>query len=677
MPTLAASLLATAALAADPIVLNIVPDQGDGFYRLYWTGGHVPYEVYRSTDPATVVMATNRLGETVGMSWIDEPPVAGTYYYQLTSSCPTGCGAGEICCEESCCSLPNATPACGGSGVGCVVESCDPDYWNLNGIHADGCEFFCDTPTLTDFPDLLGTDENCDFVDGEVDNAIFVSKSGNDLDDGSLDLPKLTIQSAIDAAVAMGKRDVYVAAGLYVEKITVPADLGVYGGYRFDFFDRDLAFYETVIIGTAPTAGQPGAVNFLSVSGGGAGSSVLDGFTVFATEGQALGASSYGVYILQSDDTVTVRNNQIYGGYGADGALGTDGQFGVPGSPGTAGLDALDLLQSYGVSDHDCSPVNHSPGGLGAASICGTEGGDGGERVCPFYDGTQTAAPVASEGGQAGQNSGGLGGTAGQDVYHQMFSCEAFEVFGGGPESADGLDGLSGVDGIPGFGCNSPAGSVTGGLWNAVPPSPGGSGQHGGGGGGGGSGAGAWMHASCVTEYGGDNLGGTGGGGGAGGCGGTAGTGGAVPGGSFAVFVTYFVPPVSVVPAINNNIIYTGFGGAGGAGGRGGQGGEGGSGGNGGTANHVTILDPVFPTYPGGRGGDGGLGGHGGGGGGSCGGPAYGIYASNTGGANLTIWTLGNFILTSGAGGVGGRGGASNGLAGGDGLDGNHAATNF
>jgi hypothetical protein len=670
-----------AAVAQDDIDLRIDPDDGDGYYRLYWTGGSTPYEVYRSTDPALVVAATNRLGETILQAWIDEPPPAGgPFFFQITSSCLPACVAGEICCYEVCCSLPNATPGCGGAGAGCVVESCDEDYWNLNGINADGCEFFCDTPEMTDFPDLLGTDENCDLVDGEVDNAIFVAKWGDDGNPGSLESPKLTIQAGLDSAAALGRRDVYVAAGLYFEKINMPAGVGAYGGYDSDFHARDIAIYETIVAGTDPTAALPGAVSFLSLTGLPSGTTVFDGFTVLAPDVATATDSTYGLYLVDSDQSVTIAHNRIHGGDGGDGARGADGTDGAAGTPGSPGMDALDLYATYGVSGHECSAAYHSPGGAGGSTICGptpTNGGDGGGRICPAFDGSQTDPPVASEWGQAGSNGGGPGGSPGWDVYHQAYSCYGYETWGylaGDP----GADGAAGDNGGPGEGCFPASGSVVASLWVAQPAAAGADGGHASGGGGGGSGAGAWTHEMCdAYGYSNDNLGGSGGGGGAGGCAGTAGGPGQGGGGSFAIFTTWTAPPATV-PTIVDNTIYTGFGGRGGDGGAGGLGGEAGAGGPGGASiEFIFEPDPVYPSFAGGHGGSGGRGGHGGGGGGGCGGPAYGIFAWNQGAANLDAWSFGNLIITSGAGGAGGQGGYSLGNPGNAGTDGEHAETSF
>jgi hypothetical protein len=659
-------------------VLNVVPDQGDGFYRLYWTGGNPPYDVYRSTDPALIVTSANRLGETVGNAWIDQPPAAGVHYYMVTSSCAPACAAGEICCNEACCGLPHATPACGGGTLTCVVESCDPGYWNVNGLSADGCEFFCDTPSMTDFPDPQGLDENCDFVDGEVANSIFVARSGSDVNAGTMASPKLTIQAGIDAAVAGGRRDVYVAAGLYFEEIVLPGGVGVYGGYTGDFRARNVATNETIIFGTQSTVARPGAVNVFSILNQPAGSSVLDGFTVFAPDGGASGASSYGVYVHDTDASLRLGHNRVYGGYGADGATGGDGTTGQAGPNGSTGVAALDLNVAFGVVNHGCLLAHERPGGPGGSRTCSgqsTNGGNGGTSACPAFTGGQTLPPVPRETGTNGFNGGGPGGPAGWDVYQLGTACSVYQGFGDLIGSS-GSAGLQGNSGTAGAGCSQPAGSVVSGLWAAAPSGAGANGADGGGGGGGGSGAGAWMDLACVPlGYGSDNLGGSGGGGGAGGCGGRGGTGAGGGGGSFAIFVVFGSLPASV-PAISGNSLYTGIGGTGGIGGAGVAGGSGGGGGAGG-AGMTTTTNPAWPSFRGGDGGQGGSGGSGGGGGGGCGGPTYGLFAWNTGGLGLAQWAADNTFILNGAGGAGGAGGPALVNRGGNGADGPHAAKNF
>ncbi|MGM0575835.1 MAG: MopE-related protein [Myxococcota bacterium] len=555
--------------------------------------------------------------------------------------------------------------------------SCSDNCFDVNANPSDGCE--CCDPQPDDLPDPDGVDANCDGIDGVEGNGIFVAKNGDDANDGSRYAPKRTIQAGIDAAVAQGKRDVYVATGVYGESVMLKAGVGVYGGYSADFLARDATLHEVAILAPAPTATRPGGVNAVDLTGD-PGATVFDGFSVFGYEEKASGESSYAIYIRDSGATLRVSNNQIFGGSGGKGGRGDDGSDGSDGVEGQGGVDALDLLEAYGVEEHDCTAANHSPGGAGGVHSCGgvpTQGGAGGERTCPSFDGSVTGLPEASEQGVAGANGDASGGSAGRDVYHQSYSCDGYSTFGP-VEGEDGADGTPGTSGTSGDGCLDTDGEVSGGMWTASSGAMGGAGGPGGGGGGGGSGGGAYVHTSCFSkDFGYDNLGGTGGGGGAGGCGGTGGTGGTGGGGAFGIFVVFTTMPASV-PDLNNNALYGGTGGDGGAGGNAGTGGSGGAGALGGLEGGT--FDPPEPSYPafkGGKGGNGGNGGHGGGGGGGCGGPAYGIFAVGPGAADLTSWKTTNVFAAPGAGGDGGNGGFSLGLPGGDGLSGVAADTNF
>lgn len=574
---------------------------------------------------------------------------------------------------------------------------CDPGFFDLDDNPND-CE--CHYLSATDFPgqdvpsDPQALDVNCDGVDGEVDNAVFVAKNGDDANPGTREAPKRTIHAGIDAAALAGLRDVYVATGVYQEAVVLARDVGVYGGYSSDFRVRDLARYETAILAPMPSDAIPGAVNGLGVTGGLPGRTVLDGFTVFAYAEKRPGRSSYGVTLADCDDSVRISHNVLHGGSGGPGQRGSDGADGtdgVSGSPGVAAFDLYETIQqTYGVSVQHCEDLDGlgiprpvSPGGPGGVSQCGAvnvSGGAGGNRICPAWDSVldRPAAPVGSEYGAAGTGPGAAaGGAPGQDVFHQAYSCDGYSSFGS-VEGGNGSDGAPGTDGQSGAGCVNASGLVLGGLWFPATAGNGTSGGPGGGGGGGGSGAGAWVHTSCFAKgFGYDNFGGSGGGGGSGGCQGTAGTAGTGGGGAFTVFVTFSSEPGSL-PALASNVVTSGYGGPGGDGGNGGVGGTGGPGAQGGAGGgSYNPSAPTYPSFRGSKGGQGGRGGPGGGGGGGCGGPSYGIFANGVSGAALQAWKTLNTFQVSGAGGSGGDGGFSLGEPGGDGLDGPVAATNF
>jgi hypothetical protein len=564
---------------------------------------------------------------------------------------------------------------------------CDPGYEDLDDNPSD-CECHRladdDFPGV-DFPDTWpdDLDVNCDGVDGDKDKAIFVAKDGDDAWSGAIEQPKRSIQAGIDAAVAEGKRDVYVATGVFTESITLTADVGVYGGYRSDFRQRDLVLYESAILAPAPVAGLPGAVHAVDLTGGLPGSTVFDGFIVFAHDEKTPGLSSYGVYVRDCDASLRISHNVLHGGAGGKGARGGDGGDGDDGEKGGVGAPAFDLDQAYGVKHCDelASPPT-SPGGAGGAFTCGTtdvSGGAGGERVCPALDGSgDPLGPTPSELGAPGINNAtqGSGGGAGWDVYHQAYNCEGYAYFGD-VEGHDGGDGEDGQAGAAGAGCADTAGQVQGGVWSPSLSGIGGDATSGGGGGGGGSGGGAWSAQSCNSHgFGRDNFGGTGGGGGSAGCAGTGAAAGTGGGGAFTVFVAFTAASASA-PSLYDNTIRGGFGGDGGAGGNGGVGGTGGLGGTGGAGGGgFEPPDLTYPAFQGGKGGQGGQGGHGGGGGGGCGGPAYGIYIHGVDAALLTGWSSDN-SFSPGAGGDGGLGGFSLASPGTPGSDGAVADTNF
>lgn len=584
----------------------------------------------------------------------------------------------------------NATGVCNTTvePVRCGPQ-CEEGYFDLD-FNPNDCE--CHKLSEEDwpgadfpqYPDDL--DVNCDGVDGDVTKAIFVARNGDDAWPGTREEPKRTVQAGIVAAFADGKRDVYVATGVYREAIVLAPGIGVYGGYSADFRVRDTARYESAVMAPAPVTGRPGAVNAIGISGGLPGTTVFDGFTVFAFDERRPGMSSYGVYLRNSDMTVRISNNVLVGGSGGPGARGADGIDGANGVAGQPGTNALDVLDAFGVAGHCTSKTQYlSPGGAFGAFQCGgvnVSGGLGGNRTCPqLVTGSNDTPepPVASEFGAAGLNNllMGAGGTPGRDVYHQSYSCDGYSTLGA-VEGGNGLDGDTGTNGVSGNGCRNAQGTVNGGVWVPLNATAGTTGIPGGGGGGGGSGGGAWSHTSCNSKgFGWDNFGGTGGGGGSGGCQGTAGQPGTGAGGAFTVFVVFESAPLTV-PWIEGNEVAGGVGGPGGAGGNGGVGGAGGAGALGGAAGGgYSPPSPTYPAFQGGKGGSGGRGGHGGGGGGGCGGPAFGIFATGATGVDLSDWRLGNQFTDPGEGGEGGLGGFSLGNPGGDGVDGIAAHANF
>ena len=589
-------------------------------------------------------------------------------------------------CNNSCelLDFANANGACDASPpIPACTMVCKPGFVDVNDNPNDGCE--CTVVGALDKP--YGGDANCDGVDGEVGNAIFVSKDGSDANPGTLDAPVFSIAKGITRAKAAGKRDVYVATGVYVEAISLQAGVAVYGGYSADFVQHVPEVYETAILGPPPPGGLVAAVNADSI-GGPPGSARFDGFSVFGADGVGEGASSYAVYLKNCTAAVAISNCRIFAGDGAPGADGDSGGKGATGDPGLAGKTAYDINAS------SCGSSHHNAGAAGGGGACGgtsVAGGQGGKAICPDYDTSgsqpksdpisQTAA--TAEGGKAGSNNSGgfgAGGSAGFDggIFKSSTNCAICHIPPNNQDTVGGTGGhgKDGAGGKAGGKCGDQDGAVSpGGLWFAASGGDAGAGKHGGGGGGGGAGGGVETQscASSVMKY--DDVGGSGGGGGAGACGGTGGSGGGGAGGSFGIFVVH-TGNFTTLPELSDNVVTRGLGGNGGHGGQGGVGGAGGSGGEGGASGAAGGWK-TFCAPNGGTGGDGGDGGHGGGGAGGCGGVSYGVFASGAPAASLSGLKAANSVVAGGSGGLGGPGGDSAGKPGPNGVGGATAKFNF
>jgi hypothetical protein len=580
--------------------------------------------------------------------------VAGKYVQEAhCGQCGNNCTFLTFPNGHGYCDISLSVPVC--------AMGCAPGYHDVNHNPADGCE--CQWLSSDDWPN--GVDRNCDGVDGDISNAIFVAKNGSDAYPGTITQPMLTLQAAMNRAGSTGKRDVYVSTGVYTESIQLVAGVRTYGGFSPNFLLRNIELNATVIMGQAFTAAKPGSVNAVGIAGA-AGSTVLDGFTIYGRNNMTAGGSSYAAYVRNSTNALVLTNNTLEAGSGGPGSKGTNGDAGANGVDGNPGA------QAYRVGNKNCSNLPRT-GASGGATTCGgnpVNGGKGGDNHCPSnFD----SGPAAGENGVIGQGpSGGAGGSGGWTGQVWVFcaECRAF----GSTGFRTGLDGKPGVTGTNGLTAGGNACSVTqaggyvsAGLWYPNPGVSGVAGGRGSGGGGGGAGGGAMGDWTCGETH----VGGSGGGGGSGACGGTGGGGASGGGGSFALFITWDSAPASV-PSISGNLLYGSVGGSGGVGGNGGSGGTSGRGGTGGAENPSTAKC----AGAGGTGGIGGHGGHGEGGGGGCGGASYCIFAQGNGAVSLNAYKTGNTFVP-GSGGSGGSGGPSIGNSGGLGGVGASGATNF
>ena len=109
-------------------------------------------------------------------------------------------------------------------------------------------------PGAPDRPDLAFTDTNCDGIDGQAANAIFVSAvEGNDAGTGTRLNPLRTVNAGV-AAAALSNKDVYVAGGTYSGTVNLADDVSVYGGYELGFLNRSAAETTTITGVSGPGA---------------------------------------------------------------------------------------------------------------------------------------------------------------------------------------------------------------------------------------------------------------------------------------------------------------------------------------------------------------------------------------------------------------------------------------
>jgi hypothetical protein len=493
-------------------------------------------------------------------------------------------------CNNNCGALfPNSSVSCGAGA--CVFNQCSTGFWDIDQNLGNGCEYACNFVSAADSPDDSFVDTNCDGIDGDAAQAIFVSVgAGNDVNPGTMAQPTKTIAVGIARAIAQSKTQVYVSDGIYLEKVVLTNGVSLYGGYsQSQGWKRSSSYIATI---------RNGAISnntIIALSGSSITSpTTVDRFTIQTLATAVSSVSSYGVHCT-SCTALTLKNNDITGGQaggGVAGGNGVNGAAGTSGGPGTG--SSCDTNTSGGA------------GGTAGGSSCARSGGAGGK------------------GGDYGSNSGSPGGTG----------TGGTPGGGGGSGGSTGSTGGSGTGGSAGAnGANGAAGSggnVLLGLWTGIAGSAGANGAHGNGGGGGGGGGGQGCFA-CD-----DGPGNGGGGGGGGGCYGTGATGGTAGGGSFGVFLV-----TSTGITLLNNTISSSGGGNGGAGGTAGVGGAGGSGGAGASVCTSEVGG-------GGNGASGGAGGNGGHGGGGSGGVSWAVYRSGT-----VVSTAGN-SLAHGAGGSGG-----------------------
>ena len=578
----------------------------------------------------------------------------------------------EIHHTEGACLVTAGTAACGmGPCMTEVVDGVEYEWVNTDQIAENGCECRRVKGNLTkDDPEIPDTyasgfvfvDENCDGIDGVIEDALFVSKDAPAGGKGTIDAPYQKIGDALKVWKTAGKKYILVAEGIYEEDIVLQDGVVMHGGYSINFKERDLVLHASQIKGVSATA----TVRASRLTK----NALVSGFVIRGTNRPLTtgGKPSIAVWV-EYTSMVTLRANEIIGGQGEHGLEGNAGSAGN-GSKQDSALNGGDGLNSLR-KDGPCQNDSQSGGRAGVNAQCtSANASPGGTTVCPQYNWT------TNEGNHAqypdNTKNHGIGGYDSSFDHLSGSSCShatetGYPTYIKNDVGEDGLFGSSGSNGKAGTGASNAYGTFQSAMWVAAPSAgAGGRGGHGKAGGGGGGGGGVAYYFKEEYDCPLYEIGPSGGGGGAGGCGGSGGSGGTSGGASIGLLITN-ARNTKELPDVRGNVFMRGRGGDGGQGGIGGVGGAGGNGGLGGVAGYWISTKA-------GRGGNGGSGGRGGGGGGGAGGPSFDIFGFNVVSTSLldkNTFTYSDSIARGGTGGAGGIGGAEeNGLSGVNGASG-------
>ena len=261
-----------------------------------------------------------------------------------TSTRPNNCGECGRQCDLQCFNCVDGE---------CVADPCEAQYFNLDGSDENGCEYGpCDIDPmgetcdgidndcdgqidegfsdLEDVPDDAFQDANCDGIDGDVSQSVFVSPGGDDDNSGLTPAsPVATLTRAMRLAAARPDRNrVLVQSGLYQSENTISLVSGVslHGGYGAGFSVRDRQ--RATIQVDASTGVQ--AVNLTEAT-------LVEYIDMTVGDRGQPSQAAIGLAVSDSALFLTLRSAHIAAGRGGD---GTNGLRGRDSNQASRGADA-------------------------------------------------------------------------------------------------------------------------------------------------------------------------------------------------------------------------------------------------------------------------------------------------------------------------------------------------
>jgi len=219
---------------------------------------------------------------------------------------------------------------------------------------------------------------------------VYVSPTGNSANDGlTWETAKLTVQEGLNTAVADDQ--VWVAAGTYVENITLKQGVALYGGFagnETELAQRDWTTNETILDGN-----QAGSV--VTSPSGATATTRIDGFTI------RNGSTPSGGGVYCSGSSPTFANNRIT----ANSALSGGGVYCSGASPS---FQDCVILGNTGQSSGGGVYLWDSPTHFSSCVITGNEGQFEGGGVYLSYRSDATFSACDISGNTAEYTGGGI-----------------------------------------------------------------------------------------------------------------------------------------------------------------------------------------------------------------------------------------------------------------------------
>lgn len=279
---------------------------------------------------------------------------------------------------------------------------------------------------------------------------VFVSPSGAENADGSLEHPVASIQAGIDLGKKAGKR-VYVCTGTYREALTIADSISVIGGLDCSGEKWRTGAPRTRL--EAPTSPAVRAADIISPTR-------LDNLDIVAPDATAPSASSIGMVITHAKALV-ISGSKISAGNAANGVDGTEGTQLVTSATATGGYSTnAGSCNDVGRCEYNQGWINlavvaqggtnQCEGAPGHAAESGGRGGEGGlwqviERANSYFEVYRDDHYLATMGVKS------LSSAAGADAPD---AANAAPLGTFGPEGYAPSNGTPGSDGAPGKGGN-------------------------------------------------------------------------------------------------------------------------------------------------------------------------------------------------------------------------------